>query len=73
MDNSYTIVRRLGIRGRSDCYLIEYGDGRRGIRLKTLYQGKLLERNIVGEKKVKDFIDYFDRVSKENRALKWEI
>ena len=73
MDNKYAVVRHLGIKGRSDCYLIEYGDGRHGIRLKTLYQGKLLERNIVGEHKVKDFMNYFDHISKGNRALKREI
>lgn len=64
MDNDYTIVRHLGIKGRSDCYLIKYADGRQGIRLKTLYQGELLERNIASERKVQGFMEYFDRISR---------
>ena len=59
MDNNYTIVRHLGIKCRSDCYLIKYADGRQGILLRTLYQGELLERNITNEHKVQAFMDYF--------------
>lgn len=52
MGNNYTVVRHLGIKCRSDCYLIKYADGRQGILLRTLYQGELLERNITNEHKV---------------------
>ena len=67
MDNNYTIVRHLGIKCRSDCYLIKYADGRQGILLRTLYQGELLERNITNEHKVQAFMDFFDRISRTSR------
>ena len=67
MDNNYTVVRHLGIKCRSDCYLIEYTDGRQGILLRTLYKGELLERNITNEHKVQAFMDYFDRISRASR------
>lgn len=67
MGNDYTVIRHLGIKCRSDCYLIEYADGRQGILLRTLYQGELLERNITNEHKVQAFMDYFDRISRTSR------
>lgn len=67
MGNDYTVVRHLGIKCRSDCYLIEYADGRQGILLRTLYQGELLERNITNEHKVREFMDYFDHISRTSR------
>ena len=67
MGNDYTVVRHLGIKCRSDCYLIEYADGRQGILLRTLYQGELLERNITNEHKVQAVMDYCDRISRTAR------
>lgn len=64
MRNSDLIIRRLGIKGNSVCYLTRRNDGRYGIHTKGLYRSHLVERNITKEQEVHEIIEYFDRIER---------